>query len=92
MVTLYYVTDKYLEELGEQPLSGQEIDYFEDVRRSTKGIEDDALRPEQRKAIEFGRYSQGPTSGTYLTARLHILVGLLRGDLTAAEELFEPGD
>ncbi len=79
MVTLYYAADKYLREGQNAPLRRDEIEHFESTRLAVKYIEDDYLDANERRVVEFGRYSQGPTSGTYLTARLQILLAVLRG-------------
>lgn len=81
MVTLYYAADHYLRYLGEDPLTREEVDRFESFRRAPRGKSEDDLTREDRLAIDFASYAQGTTSGGYLSARLHIMLNMLR-DIT----------
>jgi hypothetical protein len=78
MVTLYYLLDVQLELMHEQPLTRLEILKFEDDRNSIKGKDDDVLTPSERLLSNFGNYAQGPTSGSYLLARMVIFLKVLR--------------
>jgi hypothetical protein len=78
MVTIYYAFDKFLEERSEPPLSRAEVTKFETLRQAIKQKEESTLTDEERRVWEFAAYAQGPTSGTYLSARLRILASVLR--------------
>ena len=79
MVTLYFALSHYLADRDERPLTRQEVEHFEDLRMSVKGKNEEDLDDDERLAVEFARYSQGPTSGSYLTARLRIFLRVERG-------------
>lgn len=79
MVTLYYVAAKYLAGRQLPPLRREEIEAFETLRQGVKNREDEELDERELLVVEFGKYAQGPTSGTYLTVRLQILLRVLRG-------------
>ena len=83
MVTIYYAYDRFLEERGEARLTRQEVEQFESLRAAIKRKEEDNLTFDERLVAEFATYSQGPTSGTYLTERLRILARVLRSIDTA---------
>ena len=78
MVTIYYVLDRYLQNRGEPDLTREEIEDFEGRRQDAKGKDEEDLTDEDQLIVEFASYAQGPTSGTYLTARLRILLKVLR--------------
>ena len=79
MVTLYYAVAHYLAREQLPPLERSEVEHFEGLRRSVKDKDDEDLTDEEQQAVEFARYSQGTTSGTYLTARLKIFLSVERG-------------
>lgn len=79
MVTIYYAFDQFLDERGEPPLTREDVRDFEALRQSVKLKDEFALSEKERLVWEFAMYSQGPTSGTYLSARLSILAKVLRG-------------
>lgn len=79
MVTLYYATVLYFEERGLPDLTRPEVDRFEALRQSIKWKDDADYDDVERLVSEFASYSQGPTSGSYLTARLRILVRVASG-------------
>ena len=78
MVTIYYVFDKFLDEAGQRPLARDEIRRFEGLRASIKRKTEADLTDEEALVSEFATYAQGPTSGSYLSARLRILASVLR--------------
>jgi hypothetical protein len=84
MVTLYYAYDQFLEERGEPRLSRDEVRRFEGLRQSIKLKNEEDLTAEERRVAEFAAFAQGPTTGSYLTARLRILARVLR-DLAVDE-------
>lgn len=78
MVTIYYVFDKVMQERGLTRLTRAEAESFERLRVDIKKKEEDDLTDDERRVAEFATYAQGPTSGTYLTARLRIMGQVLR--------------
>ena len=78
MVTLYYAVAHLLDDRGLSSLSRHEVTHFERLRQEVKRKDDDELGADEMRAIEFAQYSQGTTSGTYLTARLRIFLQLER--------------
>lgn len=78
MVTLYFALDHHLEESVQDPLSRMEILDFESQRIALKGLQEAVLTHAQRRLEEFATYSQGPTSGSYLSARLQIFLEVVR--------------
>lgn len=78
MVTLYYVTDLWLAEHQEPPLERAEIEHFEGLRIAMKGRSEPTMTELEWLMTEFASYSQGPTSGSYLSARLRIILKVLR--------------
>lgn len=79
MVTVYYAISHVLREEGEPALTRSEVEHFEGLRQRVKGVDDEDLTPEQALVVDFARYSQGTTSGAYLTARLKIFLEVERG-------------
>jgi hypothetical protein len=82
MVTLYYAVDLWLWERSLPPLERSEVVHFERLRQAIKGKGEANLSEEEWALTEFASYAQGPTSGTYLSARLRIILRVLR-DLDA---------
>ncbi len=78
MVTLYYAIAHYLAREQLRPLSRLEVEHFEGLRQAVKDKDDEDLSDDEMEAVEFARYSQGTTSGTYLTARLRIFLSVER--------------
>ena len=78
MITVYYAFQSYLAGIGEPPLTRADVERFEDLRTSIKAKTEQALTAEDGLVLEFGTYAQGPTSGSYLSARLRILSTILR--------------
>lgn len=79
MVTRYYASALYLSERSEPPLSRPEVDQFEALRQTIKWKDEADYSEEERLVSEFASYSQGPASGSDLTARLRILMRVIRG-------------
>lgn len=87
MVTIYYVLARYLDERNLPPLERSDIDRFEQLRQAAKGVDEENLTEVDQLMVEFASYAQGPTSGTYLTARLRILLRVIRDvDLDVGDE------
>ena len=79
MVTLYYAGWTVLQVLGDEEPTRDELKNLEDERSELRNVDNDELTERQKLLDEFGTYSQGPTSGSYLTRRLEIVLELLRG-------------
>ena len=78
-MTVYYAIAQYLEDGGHAPLTSQEVEHFEGLRQSVKGKDDDQLTSVEVQVVDFARYSQGTTSGSYLSARMRIFLSVERG-------------
>lgn len=90
MVTLYFAIAHRLADLGLPPLTRAEIDQFEELRASVRDKSDEELDENERLVVEFARYSQGPTSGSYLTARLRIFLRVTRGIMEGDDPFTDP--
>lgn len=85
MVTLYYAFDRFLAERGIAELSRADVIEFEARRIDIKHKNEEDYTADERLMYEFSTYAQGPTSGSYLSARLRILSTILR-DLDPRQE------
>jgi Protein of unknown function DUF262 len=79
MVTVYYSICHVLRAAGEDPLTREEVEHFEGLRQAVKGKDDEDLNDVELLVVEFAHYSQGTTSGSYLSARLKIFLQVERG-------------